>query len=264
MQYARHLPFAFLALAAAAHADSKSLHKSFGLGDSTFGVEADASATIRLTQNDTLKSEGDFSFRTRLFGASRGFDAEIDCRFGNSKSASAEFTGRDFLGNTFSIERSRSYGANYRTHDVFDETILELERQFTVWGVPVIVILDVNASGHLGYAYDIDAPGVNWNDWRNEQEIYVALRGRARLTAGPGSGLAGFGVYGRVEFGDLKLAIARTTPYFGAGDTYFEGQLELDMGDFEIGVRAWIAGIEEEVALMNSEGCSRMLKRVRF
>lgn len=261
---------AALALVSTAAAAPEGIHKSADIGGSTFGMKLTADATVR-RQNGRMTSEGDISFKARLFGGSVTFRTDLEGSWGNGQRFAQGDGSVNLLGmSSFSFNRTKdmtgdSLLVSY-SKTLFDDAILEVEKQFTVWSVPCIVMADVTAYGEVGGDCTLRLNNA-FNQFDNERrvQVYTALGSRASITAGPGTDLAGVGVYGRIKLGELRMALEQDREESNFTHINHNAAVaEFSSGDFEIGITAWFAGIEESVAIMSRDGHREVLKKVIF
>ncbi|MEL6714063.1 MAG: hypothetical protein AAFP86_09830, partial [Planctomycetota bacterium] len=212
----RTLLTALAAAALVSSAAAESIDKQFDWGNSNFGLVVTADATVKHKEStNRLSSDGEIKFKAKLFGGSITFRTSLEGAWGpGERWASAEGSVDPLGMGGFTFSRTKDLAGSSTTDDVertvFDETLAEFSKQFTVWSVPCIVRADISGECRIGQDRSMELHRLFPSpEWDPTTDVYTALASYGRITAGPGTDLAGVGVYGRVKFGELRLSLQK-------------------------------------------------------
>lgn len=258
-----HLTTALLSLtlAAAAPATAGSFKKSYDWGNSNFGVDITGEASGQLN-GSKISMDAEGKFKARLFGGSKTAKAVFDATHSDStRKMKAELIIDGIVLSTKNQSFSSTITVPLVSRDLFKKS-----KQFTLWGVPVVVIASVSADASIGYGLGVDINDSIGNayEWETELRVFGSVGASGTITAGPGTELAGVGVYGSITIGEISLAAVKTSPFFGIGQEFEELQLDLEIGTFEAGVTAWVGGASVSASVLEIEGFVKNLKTIKL
>jgi hypothetical protein len=129
-------------------------------------------------------------------------------------------------------------------------TFFAASKQFVVWGVPVVVMVDVDSVA-VGQYLKLEVPDVN-NPFGPKLTLWTlngSIGATGTLTMGPGTSLIGAGVYGTTTLGKTKAAANRSKVNTSGAVWKYQLLGTLYYGGVDIGVTAWIDNLQASLSV---------------
>lgn len=251
------------ALASSAQA-GVSYDKSFSTGNSDFGVSAKVAGNAGFASSaGQVHFGGTGEFRGTLFGLSK--KAVLAAGGWNNPSTTKLDMSLSIDGITLA-SKTQYFNTTQGSFVLPSFSFFSASKQFTVWGVPVVVMVDVDSVAEGQYV-NLILPA-NFSGISQTMKSIWTLNGSigatGTLTMGPGTSLIGAGVYGTTTLGKTKAAVNRSKVLSTGTSWKFEMRGDLYYGGIEIGVTAWIGGAQVSATVFRIDEATENLVKINF
>lgn len=241
-----------------------SFSNSYSVGNSDFGAYAKASGdvgTVPAAGQIHLGTSGEF--RGTLFGMSKKAMVSVN---GWNNPASTQLAMELKIDGIVLTSQSKTFGTSPSSFVLPSFSFFSAAKQFVVWGVPVVVMVDVDSvakGGYVNYSTPVN-PYSFVSPMKSVWSLYGSIGASGTLTAGPGSSLVGLGVYGTTTLGKTKLSVDRSKVLSAGTPWDFEMRADFLYGGLEIGVTAWIGDAQASATVYRVDEGMKNLKTIDF
>lgn len=252
---------AMLAVASSANA-AISFTNTYSVGTADFNAAAKVSGSAGAVPSASqVHVNGSAEFTGTLFGYSKKAVASVN---GWNNPTTTQMGLTVTIDGIQLVSHTKSFGTSQGSYVAPTFSLFSVSRQFVVWGIPVVVMVDIDSVAKLAYFGWVNTMfSVNPANWKTTFTASGEIGATGTLTCGPGSDLIGAGVYGTTTLGKTQIQANRFRPYYG-GAWDFDMTALLSYGGIEIGITGWVGNASVSAIVYTYDASSKTLKKINF